>query len=107
VPAWRDWKPADIVRLEGITRARITRVMGELRLALEIPLQILSMPDLARRPAITWRALRPITRICDLGWDEGAGAPPVSIHAPTRGSITTAQPGSRCVTTHSSSGPSF
>ncbi len=54
---------AEIARREGITRARVTQVMGMLRLAPEIQQHILSMPDMARRPAISERALRPIVQI--------------------------------------------
>lgn len=54
---------ADIARREGITRARVTQVMGMLQLAPEIQQHILSMPDAVRRPAITERALRPIALI--------------------------------------------
>ena len=53
---------AEIARREGITRARVTQVMGMLRLAPEIQQHILSMPDMVRRPAITERALRPIAK---------------------------------------------
>ena len=54
---------AEIARRDGITRARVTQVMGLLRLAPEIQQHILSMPNLVRRPAITERALQPIARI--------------------------------------------
>lgn len=54
---------ATIARQEGITRARVTQVMGMLRLAPEIQQHILSMPNVARRPAITERALRSITQL--------------------------------------------
>jgi hypothetical protein len=54
---------AAIARREGITRARVTQVMGLLRLAPEIQQHILSLPDAVRRPAITERALRPIAQI--------------------------------------------
>ena len=54
---------ADIARREGITRARVTQVMGMLRLAPQIQQHVLSMRDMARRPAITERALRPIAQI--------------------------------------------
>jgi len=54
---------ADIARREGITRARVTQVMGMLRLAPEIQQHVLSLPDMVRRPAITERALRPIAQI--------------------------------------------
>ena len=39
---------AEIARREGITRARVTQVMGLLRLASEIQQHILSMPNLVR-----------------------------------------------------------
>jgi len=42
----------DIARREGITRARVTQVMGMLRLAPEIQEHVLSMPDAASRPLI-------------------------------------------------------
>ncbi len=54
---------AEIAKREGITRARVTQVIGLLRLAPEIQQHILSMPDVARRPAITERALRSITQL--------------------------------------------
>jgi hypothetical protein len=56
---------ADIAQRDGITRARITQVMGMLRLAPEIREQILSMPGLTRRPAVRERMLRPIENIAD------------------------------------------
>jgi hypothetical protein len=56
---------AEIARREGITRARVTQVMGMLRLAPEIQQRILSMPDVARRPPVTERMLRPIENIAD------------------------------------------
>ncbi len=54
---------AAIARQEGITRARVTQVMGLLRLAPEIQEHVLSLPDMVRRPAITERALRPIAQL--------------------------------------------
>lgn len=57
---------AEIARREGITRARVTQVMGLLRLAPEIQELVLSMPDLIRRPSITERSLRPIAQLKDL-----------------------------------------
>ncbi|MFQ5741855.1 MAG: hypothetical protein ACE5JX_22905 [Acidobacteriota bacterium] len=54
---------AAIARREGITRARVTQVMGLLRLAPEIQEHVLSLPDMVRRPAITERALRPIAQM--------------------------------------------
>lgn len=53
---------AEIARREGITRARVTQVMSLLRLPPEIQQHILTMPDAVHRPAITERALRPITQ---------------------------------------------
>ncbi len=46
---------AEIARREGTTRARVTQVMSLLRLAPEFQEQILSMPDITRRSAITER----------------------------------------------------
>ncbi|GAB4366196.1 MAG: hypothetical protein Kow00128_09410 [Deltaproteobacteria bacterium] len=54
---------AEIARREGITRARVTQVMGLLKLAPEIQEHILSMPAAIRRPAVTERALRPIAQL--------------------------------------------
>ncbi|MDO8738259.1 hypothetical protein [Candidatus Deferrimicrobium sp.] len=54
---------ADIARREGITRARVTQVMGMLRLAPEIQGQIQSLPDIAGRSPVTARMLRPIGAI--------------------------------------------
>jgi hypothetical protein len=54
---------AAIARREGISRARVTQVMGLLRLAREIQEHVLSLPDMVRRPAITERALRPIAQL--------------------------------------------
>ena len=56
---------ADIACQEGITHARVTQVMGLLRLAPEIQKQILSMPDTVQRPSISERRLRPIGTISD------------------------------------------
>jgi hypothetical protein len=56
---------ADIARPEGITRARVTQVMHLLCLSPKIQNHILAMRDVARRPAITERALRPIAQIPD------------------------------------------
>ena len=63
---------AAIARQEGITRARVTQVMGLLRLAPEIQEHVLSLPDMARRPAITERALRPIAQLDQAGLQLGA-----------------------------------
>jgi hypothetical protein len=54
---------AAIARQEGITRARVTQVMGLLRLAPEVQEHVLSLPNMVRRPAITERALRPIAQM--------------------------------------------
>ncbi|MBI2192000.1 MAG: hypothetical protein HYU36_08455 [Planctomycetes bacterium] len=54
---------AAIAEREGITRARVTQVMGMFRLAPEIQQHILSLPDAVRRPPITERALRPIAQL--------------------------------------------
>ena len=56
---------AEIARREGITRARVTQVMAMLRLAPEIREQILALPEMVGRPAITERALRPIAQLDD------------------------------------------
>ena len=56
---------AEIARQEGITRARVTQVMGMLRRAPEIQEHILSMPVLVPRPSVSERALRPIEPITD------------------------------------------
>jgi hypothetical protein len=54
---------ADIAHREGLTRARVTQVMGLLKLAPEIQEHILSMPAAIRRSAVTERALRPIAQL--------------------------------------------
>ncbi|MFA6148683.1 MAG: hypothetical protein WC899_10795 [bacterium] len=56
---------AEIARREGISRARVTQVMGMRRLAPEIKEQILSMPDGVSRPPFTERMLRPLESIAD------------------------------------------
>ena len=56
---------ADIARREGITRARVTQVMGMLRFAPEIREKILTMPDATHQPLITERVLRPIGTITE------------------------------------------
>lgn len=58
---------ADIARREGITRARVTQVMGMLGLPPQIREQILSMPDSLRRPQFSERMLRPFKSIADPG----------------------------------------
>ncbi|MDD5761194.1 MAG: hypothetical protein PHP88_01620 [bacterium] len=54
---------ADISRREGITRARVTQVMGMLRLAPEIQEQIHTLPDTSCPSTISERNLRPIGAI--------------------------------------------
>jgi hypothetical protein len=54
---------AEIACREGITRARVTQVMGMLQLAPGIQQHVLSMPDAVHRPAITERALQPIAQL--------------------------------------------
>jgi len=56
---------ADIANREGITRARVTQVIGLLRLAPEIKERILSLPDTKHRCPITEPMLRPIGAIAD------------------------------------------
>jgi len=56
---------AEISLREGITRARVTQIMGMLRLAPEIREKILSLPDTLHRPPMTERMLRPIGAIAD------------------------------------------
>jgi hypothetical protein len=57
---------AEIARREGVTRARVTQVLGLLRLAPEIHELVLSMPRAIQRPALTELALRPVARLQDL-----------------------------------------
>jgi len=54
---------AEIARQEGFSRARVTQIMKLLALAPEIQNYILSLPETSRRPAITERSLRHITRL--------------------------------------------
>jgi len=56
---------AEIAHQEGITRARVTQVMGMLRLAPEIRERILSMPDGVGRASLTERMLRPFGTIAN------------------------------------------
>jgi hypothetical protein len=51
---------ANIATREGITRARVTQVMGMLNLAPEIQKHILSLPDMVRRPATTGSSFYPL-----------------------------------------------
>jgi hypothetical protein len=54
---------AEIARQVGITRARVTQIMGLLRLAPEIQEEILAIPCACGRTAVTERALRPIVQL--------------------------------------------
>ncbi len=56
---------ADIARREGLSRARVTQIMCLLNLAPEIKKYILSMPEEVRRPVVTERSLRPITKLIE------------------------------------------
>lgn len=58
---------AEIARREGITRARVTQVMGLLRLAPEIQRHILAMPDSLHCPTVTERAIRHLVKIENIG----------------------------------------
>ena len=58
---------AEVARREGLTRARVTQVMGLLRLAPEIQQHILAMPNMIQRPSITERALRRVTLLAPPG----------------------------------------
>jgi len=57
----------EIASSEGITCARVSQVLGMLRLAPEIQERVLTLPASVRRTAITERLLRPITGITDQG----------------------------------------
>jgi hypothetical protein len=56
---------AEIALRERVSRARITQIMGLLRLTPDIQQQILAMPEAVRRPGITEHGLRPIAQLCD------------------------------------------
>jgi hypothetical protein len=56
---------ADIARREGITRPRVTQVMGMLRLAPEIQEKIQSLAATVTRSPVTERVLRPIATCVD------------------------------------------
>jgi hypothetical protein len=56
---------AEISRQEMVTRARVTQVMGLLRLAPEIQHMILALPDEVGRPQVTERALRSLALLGD------------------------------------------
>jgi hypothetical protein len=56
---------AEIARREGITRARVTQIMGMLRLSPQIQEHLLSMPNCIRRPSVSERMLRPNETITD------------------------------------------
>ena len=57
---------AAIARREGISRARVTQILGLLRLAPAIQHHILSMPTTVGRPTISERVLRSLTMVDDL-----------------------------------------
>ena len=79
---------AAIARSEGITRARVTQILGLLRLAPEIQHRILSMPDTAGKLSITEHALRRVTRLEQLGAQRQAFQQLVGQHSPQRGKRT-------------------
>lgn len=56
---------ADIARREGLSRARVTQIMGLLNLAHDIQKYILSMPEAVGRPAVTERSLRQIMKLTE------------------------------------------
>ena len=56
---------ADIARQEGVSRARVTQVLGLLRLAPEIQEKILTSPGTLNRGPVTERRLRPIEAITE------------------------------------------
>ena len=56
---------AEIARREGVTRARVTQVMGLLRLVPEIREKILSLPGTLYRSSVTERRLRTIGTITE------------------------------------------
>jgi len=58
---------AEIASREGVTRARVTQIMGMLHLAPEIQEKILVMPDSIHKSLLTERVLRPIGTINNYG----------------------------------------
>jgi len=56
---------ADIARREGLSSARVTQIIYLLSLAPDIQKHILSMPESVRRPVVTERSLRHITKIVE------------------------------------------
>ena len=56
---------AALARREGLTRARVTQILGLLRLAPAIQHHILAMPTTVGRPTISERVLRSITMVDD------------------------------------------
>jgi len=58
-------RQAEIARREGITRARVTQVLGLLRLPPEIQEEIPTLPHSIHRRPVTERLLRPIAAIAD------------------------------------------
>lgn len=55
----------DIARQEGISRARVTQVLGLLRLAPQIQEKILTSPGTLQSRPVTERMLRPIGAVAD------------------------------------------
>ena len=51
---------AEVARLEGVTRARVTQVLALLRLAPEIQQRILKLPPTTASRALSERSLRPL-----------------------------------------------
>ena len=58
---------AEIASREGVTRARVTQVMGMLHLVPEIQEKILFMPDAIHKSLLTERVLRPFGPINNYG----------------------------------------
>ena len=56
---------AALARREGLTRVRVTQILGLFRLAPEIPHHILSTPKTVGYPTISERVLRSITMVAD------------------------------------------
>lgn len=56
---------AEMARREGVTRARVTQILGLLRLAPSVLVRLSSLPAGVGRSAITEHALRPVLRIED------------------------------------------
>ena len=72
--------------------ARVTQILGLLRLAPEIQHHILSMPDMVGTPSITERALRPVTQLEHLGAQRQAFEQLVGQHSAQRASVHPRRP---------------